>query len=72
MMFIGMALFALVVAFAMWYFGMRILYELWYGKRAQKLRKEAIDALIRMDELLKEMKEAEENFVYVYQETETV
>lgn len=54
MMAIVAALFVLLFAFALCYCCQRLLYALWNGKSAQKVRKEAIEALSLLQKLNKE------------------
>ena len=55
---IGAALFVLVMAFALYYCGMYLMYLLWNSKGARKARKEAIEALINAQKARKEAVEA--------------
>ena len=54
-MFIGAALFALIVAFVMWYYSMAIMNALWNSKGFKKARKDAIEAIIHLEKVLQDM-----------------
>ena len=51
------AIFVLVAAFALYCCGMYLIYLLWNNKYARKARKEAVEALIRIDRFLRYMED---------------
>lgn len=50
---IGAALFVLIVGFILWYYSMILMDVLWNNKYARKARREAIEALINVNEFLR-------------------
>lgn len=53
------AIFVLVAAFALYYCGMYLMYLLWNNKYARKVRKDAIEALIRTEKFIEQYREYE-------------
>jgi len=57
---IGAAIFVLIVAFALWYCSMYLMYLLWNNKYARKARKDAIEAMINAEKFIERYREYEE------------
>ena len=58
---IGGALLALLLAIVLYYYSMVLMDALWNSKRARKERKEAVEALINLKKILREIEEKEVN-----------